>query len=626
MAEEFVDRLERILRNPISKLVQDLASLQLEDILNHFQSRLDLSQLQEGKLPDGFWAKWRYIWALRLASPSDGKPATDAVFESIDKQVEDIFDTYSQGAIFEPGKDPRSEKEFLTRLGLALRIREHEDLSFPEQFRQRLYERFAPFDESFFVPRYGLTFDQVCSWLEGLISELEAELNKRLEEFRALLIEIDPVRLDFGEGKIGFTELTRISDEAQWGKRLNENGEALQNLHVYSKARLQGGLSEENLNALLADFQLGPTREDEKNILYPHSENPLNFAFLVPMPAGSWYFLDPAAAFRVCNRKFERLITSDRSLKDKFLRNRDRRTEERVEAALRKLELNAEIHRNYYIDPGSNEKDVFFRVGRRIILVECKNSKMRGFAGKFADLLKFRDDFARSVQYGFDQALGAKSFILSREQAVFLDEKGRQFFTVWRDEIDEIYIVCIAENPRGPLGTDLSYFLEKDDSEVFPLALRLFDFESICERIGSSERLFDYLKSRERLHGHAKTGDELNYAGYYLRYGNLSIPENMFVTDDFSSYFDDEWYREKGVDIERNYPETPFISEMIRKGNRITFTDKQTGRVMDRVDIARGHPAYIEPEVLDFEMRGSNRNKPCPCGSGLKFKRCHGAK
>lgn len=25
-------------------------------------------------------------------------------------------------------------------------------------------------------------------------------------------------------------------------------------------------------------------------------------------------------------------------------------------------------------------------------------------------------------------------------------------------------------------------------------------------------------------------------------------------------------------------------------------------------------------------MNGKNRNKPCPCGSGVKFKKCHGAK
>jgi hypothetical protein len=30
-------------------------------------------------------------------------------------------------------------------------------------------------------------------------------------------------------------------------------------------------------------------------------------------------------------------------------------------------------------------------------------------------------------------------------------------------------------------------------------------------------------------------------------------------------------------------------------------------------------------ELSDEQVRSSGRNDPCPCGSGLKFKRCHGA-
>jgi preprotein translocase subunit SecA len=29
-------------------------------------------------------------------------------------------------------------------------------------------------------------------------------------------------------------------------------------------------------------------------------------------------------------------------------------------------------------------------------------------------------------------------------------------------------------------------------------------------------------------------------------------------------------------------------------------------------------------EVVDDEYEGVGRNDPCPCGSGKKFKRCHG--
>ncbi len=32
----------------------------------------------------------------------------------------------------------------------------------------------------------------------------------------------------------------------------------------------------------------------------------------------------------------------------------------------------------------------------------------------------------------------------------------------------------------------------------------------------------------------------------------------------------------------------------------------------------------LSPEQLEAARHGSNRNQPCPCGSGLKSKNCHG--
>ena len=58
-------------------------------------------------------------------------------------------------------------------------------------------------------------------------------------------------------------------------------------------------------------------------------------------------------------------------------------------------------------------------------------------------------------------------------------------------------------------------------------------------------KFVDYLSAREKLHGRARTGDELNYAGYFLRYGNLDLEDFTFLTDDFSGVFDRAWYKER---------------------------------------------------------------------------------
>lgn len=36
-------------------------------------------------------------------------------------------------------------------------------------------------------------------------------------------------------------------------------------------------------------------------------------------------------------------------------------------------------------------------------------------------------------------------------------------------------------------------------------------------------------------------------------------------------------------------------------------------------------PRAEDPTAVKVDLGGVGRNDPCPCGSGLKFKRCHGA-
>lgn len=177
----------------------------------------------------------------------------------------------------------------------------------------------------------------------------------------------------------------------------------------------------------------------------------------------------------------------------------------------------------------------------------------------------------------------------------------------------------MAITPRGPFGTNLSYELKKEHGEPFPLALGLFDFDTICKHF-SSQQFIQYLEGRQRLHGHVHTGDELNYAGYFLKFGNLDFRDGTFVNDDFSKIFDRKWYREKGMEIDE--PDGgPVLTSMVRKGNRVKV-EHSTGQE----EVIQLPQWVIERTIgkSPIKMKGSERNKPCPCGSGLKLKRCCG--
>ena len=618
---QFREKIETATLPLIDELRQRLAALPTVAVFNHYQLQHHLSQFDKTKFPDGFWAKWRYIWALRLSSKfSEGADpaAIEPEFEQIDALVEKVFDLYSFGALYEPGRSPGDEKEYLTRLGLALKVREPDALSFPEQTKTWALARFQPFNDSYFLRTFGLRFEEIFQWADDLIRALEARLNDWVADMVSIFKDLESVKGSFVEGTLDEEGARDRAKQLQIAERLGRNGRDSDTLHVLSKADLLQNIPTTSVDALIHRLGIKPG-DVAAGFVFPHQENPLEYKTFVTLPNESFYFLDPSSAHRILAKNFEREILDNGKLRDRYLKNRGAATESLVEESARKVFPKAAIYSNYYLQRGSLEKDLFIHDGDAVILIECKNSKLRAFRGATDDLIKFERDFENSVQYGYDQANDVKRRILENEESTFLDAKWKPAFSVKRAEIKKLFIVCVTATPRGPFGTDLSYELKKEKGEPFPLALGLFDFETICKHL-DSQQFVQYLEGRQALHGRVRTGDELNYAGYFLKFGNLDFQDHTFVTDDFSGIFDRKWYREHGMEIAEP-SDAPALTSMVRRGNRV-----KVGHSTGREETIHLPQWVIERTVgkSPIKMKGSDRNNPCPCGSGLKLKRCCG--
>lgn len=168
----------------------------------------------------------------------------------------------------------------------------------------------------------------------------------------------------------------------------------------------------------------------------------------------------------------------------------------------------------------------------------------------------------------------------------------------------------------------MSHFLTKDATQPYPLALSLHDFETIARYLSTPERFLGYLKARQPHHGRVVVADELDFAGYYYKFGHLNLGDIRMLQQGFSSVFDREWYRQKGIRVPE--PEGgPVLSSMRRDGAHVTmeiFGEKPRKESFlipaENAELFTGHPLV--------DMKGPDRNSPCPCGSGRKLKRCHG--
>lgn len=617
---DFRSKLDHALNRPIRALRSELRGKPLLSILDNYQLRIHTAKDDKSNVPDGFIIKWRYVWAQALTNPLVSGPEKNELdFAKIDALTEDIFRTYEVGAVFEPGRERGSEKEFLSRLGLAMKVREPDILGFPEQIKWWATTRLTPFDDSYFVPRFGVTFEQIAEWFEQLIRAEERELNLNINELAAIYRDIRQLQDEFAGSNMSIADARRKGDELKIQERIDSNGRALGAIHIFPKANVSGSLPASAVGLLTTLFGVKPGSMSQ-DFFYPHDDNPLEFKTFVLLPNSAFYFFDPANAYRIVARTFEREIINDSSLRERYLKNRDRATERAVADRMRAVFPGADIYPNYYLNKGSNEKDLLIRHKDTVILIESKNAKVRAFEGKYSDLLKYQRDFQHSVQYGFDQADEVKKSILGSEEVEFFDEKGRPYFSIKRDEIRRFFIVCITITPRGPFGTDLSYELKKEATEPYPLAVNLLDFDTICKHLSTADKFIGYLDAREKLHGKVRTGDELNFAGYYFKQGNLDLEGVTLLLDDASNVFDREWHRSKGIDV----PEptaAPVRASFRRRGNTIEMRHP-SGR-METVQIDPALLAHVTGKPMR-KMKGSERNMLCPCGSGVKFKNCCG--
>jgi hypothetical protein len=113
--------------------------------------------------------------------------------------------------------------------------------------------------------------------------------------------------------------------------------------------------------------------------------------------------------------------------------------------------------------------------------------------------------------------------------------------------------------------------------------------------------------------------DELNFAGYFFKYGNLTFPDGMLIDDTHSAVFDRGWYAEKGIHVEEPMG-GPVTTTVERKGNTIIVEDSTSRHEMT----VPSHIREFVARTRGVPMTGTERNQPCACGSGKKAKRCCG--
>lgn len=90
----------------------------------------------------------------------------------------------------------------------------------------------------------------------------------------------------------------------------------------------------------------------------------------------------------------------------------------------------------------------------------------------------------------------------------------------------------------------------------------------------------------------------------------------ILVNDYLKQILEANW---KLPDTKEDITERKHEEEQIKPRRRYPIEDERDGITAANI------PAYQSAFTKRETYPGTPRNAPCPCGSGLKYKRCHGA-
>lgn len=601
----------------IAEIREMLSHAATQDLVWHCR-RIMMQHPREVAKSTGLKSPYRqtqYLLGLLLTTSepeTEAEPLSNSEWQRLYALLEAVAGSYVDAQL-PPLEEIESAPEmFRRRYAVALpAFVQHFHTGFlaqPDQILDRARAYLAPFDDelSTVVGVSGTDAVRMAEWIAARVPEQFDEAVRRYGAWKALH---DPFRR--GEKSLEQTILEM--------KRLHGKGELPppEDPLAIRLGDLAAAFSE---GAATAFWSLFVSRRGSATFTYFDDPNPADLAPLVAV--SNEIALCPTAnpLYSAVLLRLSRVLM-DGPRRNAFLRRRDAVLEEQAERALGVLfDGEAEFFRSAYESPDAHhEHDLLVFWQRHLLVVEAKASPpatpFRDPERAFVRVQRaFRGD--GGIQKAFDQAARLMRGLAKGERVRLYDRKGRLLRTVLADTLDTVHAICVTADDFGVLAVDLSLLLEKDPDLPYPWAVNIHSLESFIQAIrrkgwGPTE-FVRYLEQRKGLHGHISNRDELEIAGMFIRHGNLPAPtahpDAYFLIDPAYSQIFDDVYMERVGGREPDLATRP--GPVMTDLRTALLQDMQSPR--ESVAIGRG------------KLSGANRNHPCPCGSGKKWKNCCG--
>lgn len=237
--------------------------------------------------------------------------------------------------------------------------------------------------------------------------------------------------------------------------------------------------------------------------------------------------------------------------------------------------------------------DVLAFKGNKAVIVQAKSKKLT-VASRRGEAESLKRDFQNAIQDAYDQALVSQKAVLEAGNALTVD--GRPLTQVV-GAFDEVYIVCLTGDHYPAATTQLETYLQKEESDPFPLAMSIFDLDIVTFYLRDPYDLLYYLRQRSNHATIFMSDSEMGFLAVHLR-SNLVPTEDfdrIYIPQDIAQLIDAHFPVAKG-----HWPYTDAADRLFSEWRNEEYT-----RLVNEVKMS-GHHETADEVFLLYDMHESD--------------------
>ncbi len=333
-------------------------------------------------------------------------------------------------------------------------------------------------------------------------------------------------------------------------------------------------------SGILENFTLDLTKPHNQNFSDIGDFNILSEKPVIKLPNGKLFIPVPYDLSEAIYESPFYWMNLDKKYSSKALYNRGEIAEEITLKIVEKVFGKSNSLKNLVIKKTKStmvtDIDILAFHNNKAIIFQVKSKKLTALSKK-GNLDSIQNDFKKAVKDAYEQGLIASKCLCNPNDFIFeLKDNPDYDFDL---SLTKCFVVTIVLDDYPSITHQTHILLGKEYAE-FPVALNVFDLEVVAKYLNNAEKFIDYIERRMKYSQYYKADNELGFLGFHLKKGLQKFPDSdMIVLDNtWAQFFDNDYYGEiSGVKK---------VQENLRKK--------------------------------------IGRNEPCPCGSGIKYKKCHG--